>query len=297
MMKIGFVGASGYGNTGDDTYPILFREYLGNKHKLVFMNSDINKFNLSDLDLIVMGGGGIVYCNDTAHFDYMKYYMDYAIDNEIPLSFVSVGIQSRTNDFSFLEQWREYFDYAHLITVRSKKDKELIESYSDTVVNYFPDLCYDLSPILNLKTDKNHVVIIPARNISIKNENVCRLVNDLALKNNRFSILNFGGHCVYDITEKKIQGFKKLLADKKCDLHLDLGPYEYLNIIKTANRVITGRYHGLIFAKSCGIKKENIYYEKKGFKFENEDIDLDKNEMLNSRLHIVHLEKFIDYYF
>ena len=27
-MKIAFVGASGYGNVGDDTYPLVFREHL-----------------------------------------------------------------------------------------------------------------------------------------------------------------------------------------------------------------------------------------------------------------------------
>ena len=58
-MKILFVNAMGYGNIGDDTYPIIFKRYFEFDHDLYFMNSDVKPIP-KDLDLIVFGGGGLI---------------------------------------------------------------------------------------------------------------------------------------------------------------------------------------------------------------------------------------------
>jgi hypothetical protein len=61
-MKIAFVGASGYGNVGDDTYPLVFAQQLP-EHELVIYNSDLPTALPDDLALLVLGGGGILYNN------------------------------------------------------------------------------------------------------------------------------------------------------------------------------------------------------------------------------------------
>ncbi|WP_075089868.1 hypothetical protein [Verrucomicrobium spinosum] len=98
-MKIAFVGASGYGNVGDDTYPLVFQEQFRGA-ELLFFNSDLPAEMPSDLDLVVLGGGGIIYNSAThdespsPHFRCMQFYMDHAIASGTPWGFLSCGSSS-----------------------------------------------------------------------------------------------------------------------------------------------------------------------------------------------------------
>ena len=103
-MKIAWVGASGYGNVGDDTYPLVFAQQWP-EHEWVIYNSDLPAALPEDLTLLVLGGGGILYNNpkegqadaESPHFRAMKFYMDAAIARGIPWGILSCGFQFQVN--------------------------------------------------------------------------------------------------------------------------------------------------------------------------------------------------------
>jgi len=274
-MKIAFVGASGYGNIGDDTYPILFRKYIEN-HDLVFLNSDINHNCLNDVDLLVMGGGGIIYCNETPHFQYMQWYMDKAITKKIPMCFISCGIQRFNGNTNFLQLWKPYFDYASCITVRTEYGQDLIKAVTNNKhVYYYPDLCYLFDTPQLVERNNNHVILIPAREMIASHEYYRDLIIGWTKEyNTNYSILNFGSPKDDKVTDKKIVEFIELLheIDASFKVYPHISPEHNMNIIKSANGMLTGRYHGIVFGIKAGIARYSIHYIKEGFKFENEDI-------------------------
>ncbi len=58
-MSINIVGASGYGNMGDEIYPLLFKKYLP-EYTLVIKNSDAPRCLTDDCQFLVLGGGGLL---------------------------------------------------------------------------------------------------------------------------------------------------------------------------------------------------------------------------------------------
>ena len=146
-MKIAIIGASGYGNVGDDTYPILLKKYLSKFHELTFYNSDAaaRKEALPRFDYMIFGGGGIIYNSQgnpqaensgaklSAHFSYMKYYLDHAWQNNIPYCFCSADIQVRKDkdtgewNYSPLEPWMPYLQKAEFISVRSSHSVRVLQ--------------------------------------------------------------------------------------------------------------------------------------------------------------------------
>jgi polysaccharide pyruvyl transferase WcaK-like protein len=267
ILNIAFVGASGYGNIGDETYPIVFRKYI-KEHNLVFLNSDIKEDSMEDVDLLVMGGGGILYCNETHHFQYMQWYMDKAMAKNIPICFISCGIQRFNGYTKFLKLWKPYFDYASVITMRSRCGAELIKSATQNKrVYYYPDLCYLFKTDSKIERDPEHVIIIPARSMVATKEGVADKIS--SWEETRYSILNFGSKIDDKVTLKKIKGFTDVLCN--CEVHDHLTPEENYDIIKSANGMLTGRYHGIVFAISSGMPRFSVHYIKEGFKFENED--------------------------
>src|SRR5882757_7801435 len=128
-MKIAFVGASGYGNVGDNSYPLVFQQHLPG-HELIFYNSDLPAELPSDVKLIVLGGGGIIYnsrmepeTEESEHFRYMKFYMDWAITHGIPFGILSCGFQFASgqgpSNLAALTSWVPYLKQALFVTLRS----------------------------------------------------------------------------------------------------------------------------------------------------------------------------------
>ena len=124
-MKILIVNAMGYGNIGDDTYPIVFKKYLKG-HELHFANSDPTPIP-DGLDLIILGGGGLIFDKEgEMHLTYIARYMKHAIKNKIPYCFVSVGIQCRrdykNNKWTHDEYARNWVPYLKKAAFASFRD-------------------------------------------------------------------------------------------------------------------------------------------------------------------------------
>lgn len=274
-MRIAFVGSSGYGNIGDDTYPLIFKKELA-EHELIFYNSDWKDDPFEKTDLVVMGGGGIIYHNSSAHFGYMRRYMEEAMKHKIDLAFVSCGIQLFKERVSVIKPWIDYFDYAKLITVRSQRGANIIKNYSNTEnIHWFPDLCYSYETDSQIKRNDDVVVVVPANSVSGKHEKTCLKIKEYSEKNKEFKILRMGSK---EDDKKKFDEIVSLCDPNRTTSYWESGPKIAKNVISSANSIITGRYHGIVFARISGLK--NIDYYDTGFKFEYEDFTVDFKESI-----------------
>jgi glycosyltransferase involved in cell wall biosynthesis len=273
--QIIFVGCSGYGNIGDDTYPIVLRKHL-KEYNLIFKNSNPPRTLPHNCGLLVIGPGGVLYQNNnTAHFDYMKEYMEYAIKRDIPLVFLSCGVQKED-----LDPWKKYFDYAKLITVRSQKDLEYIKKYTDNKnIHYYPDLCYLFDEYKEVKgLPKKYTVFIPiSANPSKETEEAI-----LSTPKDQRILLRMGA------IEETLNIFNKY-KEKFGTINItNVNPAKVNYIIKNAQKIFTGRYHGMVFSRING-KKYTV--NGSSLKILNEDKNNKTSDAIN---HIKEFKKILN---
>jgi len=260
-MKIAFVGASGYGNVGDDTYPLVFAQQLP-EHELVIYNSDLPASLPEDLDMLVMGGGGIVYNNpqegepamESPLFRCMKFYMDAAIERRIPWGFLSCGLQfqsKREAEYAAaLQPWVPYLQQAHFITLRSPRCVCIAQEISgrDDVV-FAPDAAYLYRPEAGtcmepLKT----VTLVPAGFINARNALMNHYLRQFAASGMSVTWLGMGAqvddHALLTEAAELFPQAQVIAAP---------GPQVAFATIARSHLVITGRYHGMVFARANGV--------------------------------------------
>ncbi len=260
-MKIAFVGASGYGNIGDDTYPLVFRQQLP-EHELVIYNSDLPSTLPDDLGMLVLGGGGILYNNPkegaeaagSPHFRCMKFYMEAAIQRGIPWGFLSCGLQFQINRegeyAAALRLWVPYFKQAHFITLRSHECVRIAEEISGrTDVLFFPDAAYLYHPPVEITNcPPQSVTLVPAGLVNPRNALINHYLRQFAASGTPVSWLSMGAQ-VDDgwMLEEAVQRFPESTVITPAD------PGAAFRHIAAARLVITGRYHGMIFARTSGV--------------------------------------------
>lgn len=256
-MKIAFVGASGYGNVGDDTYPLVFAQQLP-EHELLIYNSDLPTSLPEDLDMLVMGGGGIVYNNPPAgdeamespHFRCMKFYMDVAVERRIPWGFLSCGLQfqsKREGEYATaLQPWVSYLKQAHFITLRSPRCVGIVQEISgrDDVV-FAPDAAYLYQPEAGAVVESTRsVTLVPAGFVNARNALVNQYLRQFAASGMSVTWLGMGApvddHAL--LTEAgELFPQAQIIANP--------GPQLAFETLARSHFVITGRYHGMIFAR------------------------------------------------
>jgi hypothetical protein len=283
-MKIAFVGASGYGNVGDDTYPLVFAQRLQG-HELVIYNSDLPKSLPDDLDLLVLGGGGIVYNNpkdevddtESPHFRCMKFYMDEAIRRGLPWGILSCGFQfqiHREADYaSALKPWVPYLKQAAFITLRSPNCVRIAREISGREdVHFFPDAAYlfrlDAAP----DDDTTHgVTMIPAGFVNPKNALMNHYLRLFAASETPVTWLGMGAPVDDDrhLTEasERFPGHTIIAAP---------GPGLAWRTISRSRFVISGRYHGMVFSRSCRVPF--ITTVEAPYKIRMEDLETDMRQ-------------------
>lgn len=215
--KVLVVGASGYGNIGDDIYPLVIRQVLGDRFRLAFapdttrmgkkgqlieMDSDQQDY---PFDALIIGGGGIL--EDFYQNSAIRYYIKRAIDQNKPYFFVSTGLQTHLQDPSvenvrkLLGDSAKLIGSANLIFVRSLQDSQLLSSVLGSSVSHklkvAPDLGYSYPALIPAQptSAKNYVTLIQTGSASVKSEYVRGLI-DAALKKNpslSLVVMNWGG--------------------------------------------------------------------------------------------------------
>ena len=260
-MKIAFVGASGYGNVGDDTYPLVFAQQLP-EHELVIYNSDLPAALPEDLTLLVLGGGGILYNNpkdghadaESPHFRAMKFYMDAAIARGIPWGILSCGFQFQVNReaeyAAGLKPWVPYLRQADFITLRSPNCVRIAQELSGrNDVQFFPDAAYLYQPKVELTEEVPRVItLIPAGLVNARNVLIHHYMRQFAASDAATLWLGMGAPVDDD----------KLLLEvttqfPQSQIIARPGPQAAFAAIARSRFVITGRYHGMIFARVCRV--------------------------------------------
>lgn len=256
-MKIAFVGASGYGNVGDDTYPLVFGAHL-HGHELVFHNSDLPDRLAGDIALLVIGGGGLLHNvgakpadAPSPHFECMRFYMDAAIARGIPWGFISCGFQfhaHREADYaSDLKPWAPYLRRADFITLRSPACARIARELSGRGdVSWFPDAGYLWSPAH--PPEENVITIIPAGAVNATDPLIdcyARLFDSIQQP---VTWLSMGAPRddgpILEKVARRLPHHRIIEGSE---------PGTAFARIASSRLVITGRYHGLIFARTARV--------------------------------------------
>lgn len=279
-MKIAFVGASGYGNVGDNSYPLVFQQQLLG-HDLIFYNSDLPAELPSDVKLIVLGGGGILYnsrmereTDESPHFRCMKFYMDWAIAHGIPFGVLSCGFQfavgqSPSNPVA-LTPWVPYLKQALFLTLRSPTCfKVAAELTGREDSHFFPDAAYLLRPTRpQASPPKKSLVIVPTGGVHPGDSLVQHFTR--LFHRERFDHIWMSMGAMVD--DAVILKDTRRIYPKATIIESPT-PSEALETIADAHFVITGRFHGLIFARSSGVP----FYapQESPYKIKSEDFSAD----------------------
>jgi hypothetical protein len=291
MKRIAFIGASGYGNIGDDMYPIVLREYLQKENQLSFFNSDLPQ-EAPEADLYVFGGGGLIWNEKgSAHLEYMRQYAKWAKKKDIPYMFVSCGIQPRHNYKGHskwalwpLQEWKDILCEAVDITVRSPTGAKLLSRIIRKEVDWYPDIGYLYKPEVSPCEEQNgYTVWTPVASARASSPWAQRVLS--RMKEDRLKILNMGG----PQTEYLVQEAASCYPMATVKTGLSITPQKAYSIIANSSMVIAGRYHSLIFARTSGVGKilTNPHAQ---FKIESEPNVVDFSTAVN---HIAKIKKVI----
>ena len=259
-MKIAFVGASGYGNVGDDTYPLVFAQQLP-EHEVLSYNSDLPGSLPENLGMVVIGGGGVLHNvgaepeeGDSPHFRCMQFYMDAAMERGIPWGFLSCGFQFQVQrDAAYaqaLRPWVPYLRQASFITLRSRECVRIASEISGrTDVLFFPDAAYLYHPAgLSQQRLAEGVTLVPAGLVNPRNALINHYLRQFAASGAPVSWLRMGAP-VDDgwMLEEAAQRFPESEIIDPAD------PAAAFRCIASSRLVITGRYHGMIFSRTSRV--------------------------------------------
>lgn len=289
-MKLAFIGASGYGNTGDDTYPLVLREHLA-EHELIFHNSDLPADLPGDLDAVVLGGGGLIYNSGTTvpseeshHFQCMKFYMEWAKRRGIPWGFLSCGVQLRREHESMVHEvlapWIPWLLEARFISLRSPACVEVVAKVAPrSDIHFFPDLAYLFRAPAPAPSGKKIITLVIGGAINPRDSFCKHLIRHFEAVDARIVWLSMGaevddGPSMADV-RRRYPGHVLIPSPT---------PAEAWQQIAASHFVASGRYHGLVFARSSGVPY--CVPEQGPWKIRREDLHADMREA-SGHLHLL----------
>lgn len=252
--------------------------------------------NNYQFDFLIIGGGGLLIADKLKISKNMPYYINDAKQRNKPLFIISCGIQGSVSEISFKNNfslWKDTLDYAKLITVRSAKDKELLSLVTDVAkIHYFRDLGYmfphTMGHYKNINKTKTVTLIIAGPvhdNNKIIKKYIKKSGKDVVIvnmgslldddNNRRMIKMDFSGsnvfkyygagsspeftnHDSFTTSQKEMEDILKINPDLKKINPSDLTLAKLLDIIINSEIVYTGRYHGLVFARSLGIPYDTL---------------------------------------
>lgn len=261
MVKILLVGAFGYGNLGDELLRDVFLTEItrqaARREMPVEVRVDRPYPTLAQVewaDALVIGPGGLLYDNKTAHFDYNKMYVDAAQQRGIPQYWIGVGIQQTTvNPFS--ERMGDLLRQARGITVRHSQDLEVLARHGVTPWLCAPDLAYAWQPRYRLgrggflpkpASDKPTMVYVVGTNK--KRKSLVELLRGLRSRY-RLYLLSFssGADAALDWYRRMLR-----LGEQSQHEHLVTTPDAAYAILAAADVVLSEKYHALVLAVLAG---------------------------------------------
>jgi hypothetical protein len=212
--------------------------------------------------------------DESTHFRYMKFYMDWAIAHGVPLGILSCGFQfapgQNPSCAAALTPWAPYLTKALFVTLRSPTCVRVASELTGrSDCHFFPDAAYLLRPgNLPPPSDRKRLVVIPAGAVNARDPFIKHFIKLFDPRHFDQVWVSMGA-MVDDAP---------LLADTcRAYPHARVienpSPEEALAWIAGADFVMTGRYHGLIFARVSGVP----YYapQDSPYKILSEDLSAD----------------------
>lgn len=293
-MNLLFVGASGYGNIGDDAYKVVFLEWFGDAHCVRFDSPYPDVTAVDWADIVVVGGGGLVYCNESEHFAYMTAYLDRAKRNNTPTAFLSCGVQLRCKDpqqavkvgEEVLEPWGEHLRRAKLLTFRSHVCVDVVQKISGGHPNlhYAPDAAYALRKS-NLQIGPERSTLIIPTPSGAKSPKFQEAINNIR-KDERVIVASFSRD-----DDETVRAIAARFSEHGNDVdRLRLSVQDALALVSNASRVITCRYHGTVLARACGLEEDQILTLDGRYK---SIVEQRPNDIKDSHMHRILFEQFI----
>lgn len=272
--KVLVVGATNMGNIGDDLIAAaiggIIRK-INTDSSLYFSDFNVSRADLADFDLVIVGGGGIIYSsqfgmNETDNLsNYMKIPL-WAKDLSIPCVIMGVSVQGRPGHLSrdpFVSNFlRQSLLSASAITVRDRLSADQLGEITGGQLTVLPDLVFSFAT--QYPFYKNLYERGCSRGIAFVGE---LFSTRLAFFNH---ILNgeakqffgiFGAtdirYCIMsndDLSHK--DRFVSLMASKgiECKVH-DLrssSVADVLNCFRGLSGIVTTRFHGLLLSIVAG---------------------------------------------
>jgi len=285
--RILVIGASNMGNIGDDLIALSIGKHLRNAKSdcaISFSDFNVSKADLNDFDLVIVGGGGIVYSmgraenNETENLaNYFKFPY-WANDLSIPCVIVGVGIPENPDhlfrDPYVIEFLTKALSYVSAIIVRDNLSKITLEAITKKQVILLPDLVFSYAREYPYYQSVND--IIKSNSIAFIGEIFSKKLtffNNLLTSYFDDDYKMFKGKDIYYIVmsnddECHKEQFITLLASKgiECYIHdiRTASIYDALNIFKNMSGVITTRFHGLVLSiiSGCPAITVDISYGK-----------------------------------
>jgi hypothetical protein len=184
---------------------------------------------------------------ESPHFRAMKFYMDAAIARGIPWGILSCGFQFQINReaeyATALRPWVPYLKQAAFITLRSPNCVRIAQEISGRDdAQFFPDAAYLYQP--KVEADQRAVTLVPAGLVNARNTLINHYIRHFAASGTPTRWLGMGAPVDDD----------KLLAEvaerfPQSQIIARPGPQAAFEIIARSRFVLTGRYHGMIFAR------------------------------------------------
>lgn len=272
--KVLVVGATGMGNIGDDLIAMSLGGHIRSAIpgcSIYFSDFRISRSDLEDFDLIVVGGGGIVYVsqfgdNDSDNLaNYFKIPL-WARELSIPCLILGVGVQGRADQFSRNPIASEFLgtsiEAATSIVVRDQLSRSILAPLTENQITVLPDPVFsyaDQLPHFQSAYDQGGLHSIAfigeifAERLSFFNQ---------PLRNYGDSIIRLlEGHDIryFVMSNDDLSHADRVLSffaskNVECRVH-DLrtsSPQDLLHLFHGMSGIVTTRFHGLVLSIIAG---------------------------------------------
>lgn len=267
-MNIFVLGWYGHQNIGDESYKLSFKS-VWPEHTFTF---DDKQPTNAKYDLCIIGGGDVIREENVKK----------ALDIGCPVIAISVTItnQSLCNDLHLLDH----------IYVRDEKSVQVLKDFSYDNVTYIPDISLILTgnfqkgrEIIESVFKKNDLELYESVYAIVVNAHLLashrhkaydylafhKMIEDFSdLVDNTdssFIFIPFSTKTPWDdrITNGLVNANAKFHSKNCVIMDDDLSVYDVINIITASNRLITTRFHGLIFGLATNTPTTTISFHDK----------------------------------
>lgn len=280
-FKIMIVGATNMGNVGDDLLATSIGDFIKKIEPdcaLYFSDFNISKADLLDFNLIIVGGGGLLYTSQFGNNekDNLSNYFKIpflAKELSIPCLVLGVGVQGNLkqfhNDPLTYDFLRDSIIAASDVVVRDELSRGLLQQITTRPINIFPDLVfnyinlYQRDSVTDADLDANFSIAFIGEIFSDRlsffkscfNEVLERLLNNDVTMNFHYFIMS------NDDVRHGDEFFERLASRRvSCQIHdlRSLSIQELVGLFKSMSVVITSRYHGRILSIISGTPSLSI---------------------------------------